>query len=146
MNPVFKYLAVCASIMVIMLGCATVGWTLRGWRCDAEMSNYKTDQSEKAGDQREASQAIEIKQEETTGQSTHRLDTQQAEQQKETVYVEKQVIQYRDRWRDRSCKLSDDWLQLYNESLFGSDQSLPEASAAGSAPDGTDMLLPAGRN
>jgi hypothetical protein len=146
MNPVFKYLAVCASIMVIMLGCATVGWTLRGWRCDTEMANYKADQSEKAGDQREASQAIEIKQEATTGQSTQRLDTQQAEQQKETVYVEKQVIQYRDRWRDRSCRLSDDWLQLYNESLFGSDQAMPEAVETRSAPAGADMLLPSGRN
>ena len=146
MNPVFRYLAVTASIMVIMLGCAAVGWTLRGWRCDSAMSEYKGEQEEALQAQFEAGMATEARNEATTDQSSQRLDTQQAEQQKETVYVEKKVVQYRDRWRDRSCKLSDDWLQLYNESLFGPDQAVPEASTTGSAPAGANMLLPAGRN
>lgn len=146
MNPVFRYLAVCASIMVIMLGCAAAGWTARGWRCESAMAAYQGEQEEAEQAQFEAGIAVEARNNATTDQSTQRLNEQQEAHQKETVYVEKKVIQYRDRWRDRSCKLSDDWLQLYNESLFGTDQAVPEGSPAGSATSGAPVLLPAGRN
>lgn len=53
----------------------------------------------------------------TTQQSSARLDQQAATQQKETVYVEKEVVRFRDRWRDRACALPAEWLQLYNASL-----------------------------
>jgi hypothetical protein len=146
MNPALKYLAVSASIMVVMFGCATVGWTLRGWRCETAMAAYKAEQSGKAEDQRKESRLIEIKQEAAADKSTQRLDEQQEAHQKETVYVEKKVIQYRDRWRDRDCQRPDDWVQLYNESLFGTDPAMPQAGQAGSAPIGTAMLLPTGRD
>jgi hypothetical protein len=146
MNPVAKYLAAAAAIFAVLLGCAIAGWTARGWRCESAMAAYQREQEEAAQAQFEAGIAVEARNEATTDQSTQRLDAQQAEQQKETVYVEKKVIQYRDRWRDRSCKLSDDWLQLYNESLFGTDQAVPEAGPAGSASASAPVLLPAGRN
>lgn len=146
MNPVAKYLAVAAAIFAVMLGCATAGWTVRGWRCESAMAAYQGEQEEAAQAQFEAGIAVEARNETTTDQSTQRLNEQQEAHQKETVYVEKKVIQYRDRWRDRSCKLSDDWLQLYNESLFGNDQAVPEAGSAGSASAGPTVLLPAGRN
>lgn len=146
MNPVAKYLAVAAAIFAVLLGCAAAGWTARGWRCESAMAAYQGEQEEAAQAQFEEGIAVEARNEATTDQSTQRLDEQQEAHQKETVYVEKKVIQYRDRWRDRSCKLSDDWLQLYNESLFGADQAVPEASATGSASAGATVLLPAGRN
>lgn len=122
------------------------GWEVRGWRCDTAMAEYQLASAAEAEQQRNTSQQIEAKQIAVTEQSTKRLDDQQAAQQKETVYVEKQVIKYRDRWRDRDCKLTDDWLQLYNESLFGPDPAVPEAGQAGSATDGASVLLPAGRD
>jgi hypothetical protein len=146
MNPVAKYLAVAAAIFAVLLGCAAAGWTVRGWRCETAMAAYQGEQEEAAQAQFEAGMATEARNEATTEQSTQRLDEQQEAHQKETVYVEKKVIQYRDRWRDRSCKLSDDWLQLYNESLFGTDQAVPEAGPAGSATSVAPVLLPAGRN
>lgn len=146
MNPAAKYLGFAAGVILILLASAFSGWTVRGWRCDTAMAEYQQARATEAEQQRNASQQADAKQLATTAQSSERLDQQQVVQQKETVYVEKQVIQYRDRWRDRSCKLTDDWLQLYNESLFGSDPAVPEASAAGSAPVGTGVLLPAGRD
>jgi hypothetical protein len=146
MNPVAKYLAVTAAILGVMLGCAAAGWTIRGWRSDAEMKEYQYAQEEVEQARFEDAMAIQARNEELTDESSQRLDQQQITQQKEIVYVDKQVIKYRDRWRDRDCKLTDDWLQLYNASLFGNDTALPEASAAGSAPSGAGMLLPAGRN
>lgn len=131
---------------VMLAATAYAGWTARGWQCAADMADFKQGISDKAEKQRDGTRLIEDKQEAVTDQSSNRLDQQQATQQKEIVYVDKQVIQYRDRWRDRSCKLTDDWLQLYNASLFGDDPAMPEASAAGSATAGPAMLLPAGRD
>lgn len=122
------------------------GWEVRGWRCDTAMAEYQQERAAEAEQQRNASQQIDAKNLATTAQSSERIDQQQATQQKETVYVEKQVIKYRDRWRDRDCKLTDDWLQLYNESLFGPDPAMPEAGQAGSAATGANVLLPAGRD
>jgi hypothetical protein len=146
MSPVTKYLAVTAAILGTMLICAMVGWEVRGWRCEAVMAAYQGEREEAEQAQFEAGMAAEARNKSITDQSTKRLDQQQAAQQKEIVYVDKQVIQYRDRWRDRDCKLTDDWLQLYNASLFGTDPELPEAGATGSASAGATMLLPAGRN
>lgn len=146
MNPLAKYSGYALAVILILLASAHTGWTVRGWRCDTAMAEYKQARAAEAEEQRNASQQIDAKNLAITEQSTQRLDQQQDAQQKETVYVEKQVIQYRDRWRDRDCKLTDDWLQLYNESLFGSDPAVPEASATGSAPAGASVLLPAGRD
>lgn len=146
MNPVAKYLAFTAAVVAIMLGCAYAGWQQRGFRCEAEIAAYKLEQAEREQAQFEAGMAVEAKNNAATDQSTQRLDVQQAKQQKEIVYVDKQVIQYRDRWRDRACRLPDDWLHAYNRSLFGDDPAMPEAGKTGSAPDSTTMLLPTGRN
>lgn len=146
MNPLAKYAGFTLAVLLVLLASAFSGWTVRGWRCDTAMAEYQQAREVEAEQQRNASQQIEAKQLATTEQSTQRLDQQQAAQQKETVYVEKKVVQYRDRWRNRDCRLTDDWLQLYNESLFGSDPAVPEAGAAGSAPAGAGVLLPAGRD
>lgn len=147
MSPALaKFIASTVSVVLILAACAYGGWTMRGWRCAAEIAYYRSEQAEREQAQFEAGMAVEAKNNAATDQSTKRLDLQQAQQQKEIVYVDKQVIQYRDRWRDRACKRPDDWLQLYNASLFGDDPALPEASKAGPAPDSTTMLLPAGRN
>lgn len=146
MNPVAKYLGFTAAVIAILLGCIAAGWTMRGWRCATALSDYKGSLAQEATEQRQASQAVEAKQDAVTDQSTQRLDIQQAAQQKEIVYVDKQVIQYRDRWRDRDCERPDDWVQLYNASLFGADPAMPEAGETGSAPASATVLLPAGRN
>lgn len=146
MNPVAKYLAVTAAILAVMLGCAYAGWQQRGFRCEAQLAAYKSEQAEAEQAAFEAGVAAEARNQAATDKSSERIDQRQAAQQKEIVYVDKQVIKYRDRWRDRDCKLTDDWLQLYNASLFGIEPALPEASAAGSASAGAGMLLPAGRN
>lgn len=145
-RELMKILLVAGAMMVTLFACAYLGWTFRGMKCSADLADYEKSIAQQAQDQRQATQAIEAKQEATTAQSSQRIDTQQAEQQKEIVYVDKQVIKYRDRWRDRECKHLDDWVQLYNASLFGTDPAMPEASEARPAPVGSSLLLPAGRN
>lgn len=145
-RELMKILLVAGVMLTTLLACAYIGWALRGLKCSADLSSFQSSLAQQAQEQRQASAAIEVKQEATTKQSTERLDQQQSEQQKEIVYVEKKVVQYRDRWRDRDCERPADWVQLYNESLFGSDPAMPEASPAGSAPDGSTVLLPAGRD
>lgn len=147
MNPALaKFIGSTPIVILIIAACAYAGWTARGWRCAAEMSAYQGEQEELEQARFEDAEAERARLEEATEQSSRRLDQQQIEQQKEIVYVEKKVVQYRDRWRDRDCKLNDDWLQLYNASLFGDGPSMPEASKAGSATTGANVLLPAGRN
>jgi len=140
MNPVAgKSMLMIGAVIAILLISAGAGWHFRGLKCAADMADYKQDLSTKADAQRAESQAIEAKQEAATSQSTERLDQKQAESQKEIVYVDKQVIQYRDRWRDRTCQRPADWVRIYNSSLFGSGHPVPEASAARSAPAGAGL-------
>lgn len=145
-RELIKLLLVLGAVLTTLLASAYIGWTFRGLKCSADLADFQSSLAQQAQGQREASKAIEVKQNTVTEQSTQRLDEQQASQQKETVYVEKQVVQYRDRWRDRDCQRPDDWVQLYNASLFGADPAMPEAGETGSAPDSATLLLPAGRN
>lgn len=96
------------------------GWKVHSWKCEAQAAEVREDLAAHAEAQRQLKDLTESKQDAVTEQSTQRLDEHQAAQQKETVYVEKQVIQYRDRWRDRPCDRPADWVRIYNESLFGS--------------------------
>lgn len=139
MNPVTKYLAVTALILSVLLGSAYFGWTVRGLVCKNEMATYQQQLATQAEQQREASRQIEVKQAAATDQSSERIDHQQAEQQKETVYVEKQVIQYHDRWRDRPCQRPAEWVRLYNASLFGTDPTVSTTGPAGSPPAGPGL-------
>jgi hypothetical protein len=106
------------SILLITM-LVMIGWQARGIVADRDMAEFKNDLANKAEQQRGYKFVIESEQDKKTAESTQRLDIQQAAQQQETVYVEKKVIEYRDRWRDRACGRPTDWVQLYNESLFG---------------------------
>ncbi len=139
MNPVAKYLAFTVAVIAILLGCVFFGAVLQEKVCQSKIASLKNELDEEAKAQREASQAIEAKQEAATSQSTERLDQKQVESQKEIVYVDKQVIQYRNRWRDRTCQRPADWVRIYNSSLFGSGHAVPEASAARSASAGAGL-------
>lgn len=120
-----------AGLSVIFLAVAAgliwIGWGARGVIADRDMAQFKLDLEAKASKQRNDKFVIESRQDAVTAQSTQRLDEQQAAQQKEIVYVEKKVVEYRDRWRDRECKHPDDWVQLYNDSLFRDGAAVPEA-------------------
>lgn len=120
-----------AGLSVIFLtlaaGLIWIGWEVRGSVADRDMAQFKLDLEDAAVKQRTDKFAIESQQEAITAQSTQRLDEQQAAQQKEIVYVEKKVVEYRDRWRDRECKHPDDWVRLYNDSLFRDGAAVPEA-------------------
>lgn len=119
-----------AVLSVIFLGMAAgliwIGWDARGVIADRDMAQFKLNLEDKASKQRNDKFVIESQQEAITAQSTQRLDEQHAAQQKETVYVEKKVVEYRDRWRNRDCRRPDDWVRLYNESLFGHGSAVPE--------------------
>lgn len=145
-RELIKILLLLGAVLATLFASAYIGWTFRGLKCRADLASFESSLAQQAQEQRQTSKAVEVKQDTVTEQSTQRLDQQQASQQKEIVYVDKQVIKYRDRWRDRECEHLDDWVQLYNASLFGNDPAMPETSEAGSAPDGATMLLPAGRN
>lgn len=112
--------------LVLAAGLIWIGWEARGAIADRDMAQFKLDLEDKASKQRNDKFVIESKQDAVTAQSTQRLDEQQAAQQKEIVYVDKKVVEYRDRWRDRACSRPADWVQLYNRSLFGSGDTVPE--------------------
>lgn len=113
--------------LILAAGLIWIGWEVRGAIADRDMAKFKLDLEDKASKQRNDKFVIESKQDAVTAQSTQRLDEQQAAQQKEIVYVEKKVVEYRDRWRDRECKHPADWVQLYNDSLFRDGAAVPEA-------------------
>lgn len=113
------------AALVILALFTAIGWKARGLQCAADLADFKQELADKAQAQRDETAAIEAKQAATTNQSTERLDAKQAEQRKEIVYVDKQVIQYRDRWRDRTCQRPADWVRLYNTSLFGTGGAVP---------------------
>ena len=117
------------SVIFLALGAGLIwiGWEARGAIADRDMAQFKLDLEAAAVKQRTDKFVIESQQEAITAQSTQRLDEQQAAQQKEIVYVEKKVVEYRDRWRDRECKHPADWVQLYNDSLFRDGAAVPEA-------------------
>lgn len=103
------------------------GWHQRGLKATADMASFQADLAASAKDQRDLKSRVEAAQTATTAQSTERLDNQAAEREKEVVYVDREVIQYRDRWRDSACRLPADWLRLYNRAL----------GVGGAEPDGT---------
>ena len=113
--------------LVLAAGLVWMGWEIRSAIADRDMAQFKLDLEAAAVKQRTDKFVIESQQEAITAQSTQRLDEQQAAQQKEIVYVEKKVVEYRDRWRDRECKHPADWVQLYNDSLFRDGAAVPEA-------------------
>lgn len=109
------------------------GWYMRGLIAIAELAEYKSDQADAAADQRELTAKVEAAQEAVTVQSSERLDQQAEQQQREVQYVDRKVIEYRDRWRDSTCRLPAEWLQLYNQAI-GTDP-VPAPTATGPATD-----------
>ena len=122
-----KMAALSVVFLALTIFLIWIGWEARAVVADRDMSTYKLELEAKAAKQRNDKFVIESQQDAVTAQSTQRLDEQQAQQQKVTVYVDRKVVEYRDRWRDRECKLPDDWVRLYNDSLFGDGAAVPKA-------------------
>lgn len=97
------------------------GWKARDWKADAELADYRAGLAAAAQDQRTLAAKVEAAQAATATDSTLRLDTQAAQRETEIRYVDREVIQYRDRWRASTCRLPAEWLQLYNRSLGTAD-------------------------
>lgn len=116
-------------------------WSWRADIADADMAQFKDGIAQQAADQRELKAKVEASQTAITTQSSARLD-QQAEQQQEAIqYVEREVVVFRDRWRNSACTLPADWLRLYNASL-GLAGAVPGTTEAGSAPAGDAVRVP----
>ena len=115
-----------AAVAAMMFG---AGWYVRGMAAFAEMADYQTALIKKGQDQRELKAKVEASQAKITNESSDRLDQQAEQTQKEIQYVDREVIKFRDRWRDSACRLPDEWLQLYNASL-GTGNAVPETGEA----------------
>lgn len=120
-----------AAVAAMLFG---AGWYVRGLVAFAEMADYQTALIKKGQDQRELKAKVEASQAKITDQSSERLDQQAEQTQKEIQYVDREVIKFRDRWRDSACRLPDEWLQLYNASL-GTGNAVPGATEARSPTD-----------
>lgn len=120
-----------AAVAAMLFG---AGWYVRGLVAFAEMADYQTALIKKGQDQRELKAKVEASQASITDQSSERLDQQAEQTQKEIQYVDREVIKFRDRWRDSACRLPDEWLQLYNASL-GAGNAVPGAAEARSPTD-----------
>ena len=103
-----------AAVAAMLFG---AGWYVRGLVAFAEMADYQAGLAKVAADQRELKAKVEASQASITDQSSDRLDQKAEQTQKEIQYVDREVIKFRDRWRDSACRLPDEWLQLYNASL-----------------------------
>lgn len=117
------------------------GWSWRADIAEADMAQFKDGIAQQAADQRELKAKAEASQARITQKSSERLD-QQADQQQEAIqYVEREVVVFRDRWRNSACTLPADWLRLYNASL-GLAGAVPGAATPGSAPAGGAVRVP----
>jgi len=114
------------------------GWYVRAQIAMAAMAEFQLDLAAQAQDQRELKAKVEASQAKITQQSTARLDQQDATTQKEVQYVEREVVQFRDRWRDRACVLPAEWVRLYHVSL-GVGDPMPSTAEAGPAPAGAGL-------
>ena len=124
------------KLLIIATALATAfaaGWSWRGSKADAELADFQLNLAKQAEDQRALAVKVEASQAKITEQSSERLDQQAEQQQKDVIYVDRKVIEYRDRWRDSACRLPAEWLQLYNQAI-GADP-VPAPAAAGSATD-----------
>lgn len=108
------------------------GWYLRGLYAAADMSAFKEGLASSAQDQRDLKAKVEAAQTITTTNSAQRLDQQAAAREQEIVYVDREVIHYRDRWRDSACRLPAEWLQFYNRAL-GVGGAEPGRAVSGAA-------------
>lgn len=123
----FKLIAAGAALAAAF----AAGWSWRGSKADAELADFQLGLAKQAEDQRALTVKVEASQAKITEQSSERLDQQAEQQQKDVVYVDRKVIEYRDRWRDSACRLPDDWVRLYNQAI-GTDP-VPAPGVAGSA-------------
>lgn len=117
------------------------GWSWRADIAEADMASFKDGIAKQAADQRELKAKVEASQGKITDQSSDRLDKQAEQQQEAIQYVDREVVVFRDRWRNSACTLPADWLQLYNASL-GLAGAVPGAAATGSAPAGGAVRIP----
>ena len=115
-----------AAVAAMLFG---AGWYVRGLVAFAEMADYQTALIKKGQDQRELKAKVEASQAKITDESSDRLDQQAEQTQKEIQYVDREVIKFRDRWRDSACRLPDEWMQLYNASL-GTGNAVPGTAEA----------------
>jgi len=115
-----------AAVAAMLFG---AGWYVRGLVAFADMADYQTALIKKGQDQRELKAKVEASQAKITDESSDRLDQQAEQTQKEIQYVDREVIKFRDRWRDSACRLPDEWLQLYNASL-GTGNAVSETGEA----------------
>ena len=115
-----------AAVAAMLFG---AGWYVRDLVAFAEMADYQTALIKKGQDQRELKAKVEASHAKITDESSDRLDQQAEQTQKEIQYVDREVIKFRDRWRDGACRLPDEWLSIYNASL-GAGDSVPGAAEA----------------
>jgi hypothetical protein len=113
-----------AAVAAMLFG---AGWYVRGLVAFADIADYQASLFKKGQDQRELKAKVEASQAKITDESSDRLDQQAEQTQKEIQYVDREVVKFRDRWRDSACRLPDEWLQLYNASL-GTGDAVPGAA------------------
>lgn len=124
-RELIKILLVLGAVLTTLLASAFIGWQVRGLKCSADLADFQGSLAQQAQEQRTETKQIEVKQDTVTERSSQRIDEQQTSQQKEIVYVDKQVIKYRDRWRDSACRLPDEWVLIYRASL-GIGSAVPD--------------------
>ncbi len=108
-----KLLAIAAALAAAF----AAGWSWRASIADADLADFKLGLAKQAQDQRDMTIKVEAAQAAITEQSTERLDQKAEQREKEIQYVDREVIKYRDRWRDSACRLPDEWLSIYDASL-----------------------------
>lgn len=119
------------AIMVVgacLLGLAVGVWEGRT-HGEKKLLEYKQQQRKLADDAVKQVAKVEATDTATKKDSSTRLDTSEAEREKEVEYVDRKVIEYVVKYRDSVCPAPDaEWVCLYNRSL-GLPCDVPQASA-----------------
>jgi hypothetical protein len=137
-SSTLKLLALALALAFVTSG----AWYVRGLKADRDMAAFKEGLRQQQDDQRALAMKVEAADVQNTKESTARVDEQEKTRGEEVRYVDREVVKYVTKYRDRACQLPGEWVCLYNQSL-GLPCGVPEAGATGAKADGGSVPVPA---
>lgn len=114
------------SLLVVFFS----GWAVRGVKAERDHNQFLLDLAAQAQDQRALKAKVEAANAQRTKESSQRVDAQEQHREVEVRYVDREVVKYVDRYRDRACALPPEWVCLANRS-FGLPCAVSDAGTAG---------------
>jgi hypothetical protein len=120
-------------LAALLLG-AVGAWYIRGGIADGDIADIERRHNKAQSELQAQVEAVEAAGRKNRAESTARLDEVEKAATVDVQYVDREVIRYVTKYRDRMCPVDPerdfDWVCLYNRSL-GLPCPVPEAGATG---------------